>query len=97
MKLFGKKKKETDPAVLEKYMAEVCGKMLAEKLIGQIDIKMAQQPTENNQQQTVDKPIVTKSFVSDVYVKPITLVSEDLSIDNIKKPKRKYTKRNKEF
>ena len=111
MKLFGKKKKETDPAVLEKWMAEACAKVLAEKLFNKIDTKIEgekypkgtffQHPdgtayTPDGQE--IDPPKQTQytaSFVTDI--NPDKILKGDLTINNPEKPKRKYTKKNKEF
>lgn len=111
MKLFGKKKKETDPAVLEKLMAEACAKALAEKLFNKIDTKMEEEKypkgtffqrpdgtayTPDSQEIDPPKPTqYTASFVTDI--NPDKILKGELTINNPEKPKRKYTKKNKEF
>jgi len=115
MKLFGKKKKETNPAVLEKLMAEACAKALAEKLFNKIDTNMqGKVETPELKVYTTDgkrftdypnggvettlptqETKYTASFVTDI--NPDKILKGELTINNPEKPKRKYTKRNKEF
>jgi len=109
MKLFGKKKKETDNTL---HITETELQMLILKGIEDYHIRNGYKVVPVQNIDNCDLPVLpfkldaNKTFESvfnpDKVLKydmgtPIKPVTVDLSIDNIKKPKRKYTKRNKEF